>query len=67
MSSDNKPQIPDGLKHGMNCAAWSTPEGSEVNLEDCTCGLVWRKIIAALIATRAQEPQKEEPPAAAQP
>lgn len=27
------------LVHGMNCAAWHSEHGQEINGEDCTCGL----------------------------
>lgn len=30
------------LVHGMNCSAWHSEHGQEVNAEDCTCGLRFR-------------------------
>lgn len=30
------------LRHEMNCAAWHSEHGQEINAEDCTCGLKFR-------------------------
>lgn len=36
------------LKHGRNCKAYHNTVNLEVNGEDCTCGLCYRKQIAEL-------------------
>lgn len=47
--------IPEGLQHGRNCSAWKDMHGYDVNGENCTCGLRWRKEILNLqIALNSQ-------------
>ena len=52
MTSDNKPQVAK-LTHTMNCASWTYSKGFEVNAEECTCGLLYRKLIAQQAAELA--------------
>ena len=43
------------LSHKRNCPAWKDMHGYDVNGEDCTCGLRWRKEILNLqIALNSQ-------------